>query len=37
MDMKIGASIFTNMAPPKKLVLASGAIIRGNTVHVPQP
>ena len=32
MDIKIGISIFINKAPPQKLVLAPGAIIRGNTV-----
>ena len=25
---------FLNMAPPQKLVLASGAILRGNTVFI---
>ena len=34
MDMKIGNSIFLNKAPPQKMVLAPGAIIRGNTVFV---
>ena len=33
--MKLGILILLNMAPPQKLVLAPGAIIRGNTVfHV---
>ena len=32
--MKIGIFIFINMAPHQKLVLAPGAIIRGNTVRV---
>ena len=36
MDMKIGISIFINKAPPQKLVLAPGAIIRGNTVFALQ-
>ena len=32
MDVKLGILILLNMAPPQKLVLAPGAIIRGNTV-----
>ena len=36
MDVKIGISIFLNKAPPQKLFLAPGAIIRGNTVLIFQ-
>ena len=32
MDVKLGILILLNMAPLQKLVLAPGAIIRGNTV-----
>ena len=32
MDVKFGILILLNMALPQKLVLAPGAIIRGNTV-----
>ena len=32
MHVKIGISTFANKASPQKLVLAPGAIIRGNTV-----
>ena len=35
MDMNIGNSIFLNKTPSQKLVLAPGAIIRGNTVPSP--
>ena len=31
--MKIDISVFVNKAPPQKLVLAPGAIIRGNMVY----
>ena len=34
MDVKLGILIFLNMAPPQKLVLAPGAIIRVNTVCI---
>ena len=30
---KIGISTFINKPPPQKLVLAPGAIVRGNTVY----
>ena len=33
-DMKLGIMIFLNMAPPRKLVLAPGAIFIRNTVFV---
>ena len=33
MDVKLGILIILNMAPPQKLVLAPGAIIRGNTIY----
>ena len=32
-DTEFGISIFLNMAPLQKLVLALGTIFRGNTVH----
>ena len=32
MDVKFGILILLNMAPLQKLVLAPGAIFRGNTV-----
>ena len=34
MDVKLSILILLNMAPFQKLVLAPGAIIRGNTVYV---
>ena len=37
MDMKLTVLILLNMAPPQKLVLAPGAIIRGNTVFHLRP
>ena len=33
MDVELGILILLNMTPPQKLVLAPGAIIRGNTVY----
>ena len=33
MDVKLVILILLNMAPPQKLVLAPGAIIKGNKVH----
>ena len=34
MDIKFAILILINVAPPQKLVLATGAIFRGNTVFI---